>query len=213
MSKIKFDAQVRVKDEKMFKLRSSGLVPAILYGPKIKNIDLKIKRNDFEKLLKQAGYSTLIELVIDKKNTETVLIKNVQREGVHDQVLHIDFFKPSDKKKIIVKVPLEFIGTSKTVKEMGGIQLINMEMIKMRVLAKDLLSKITVDLSKIESFSDSIRVRDLKLSDTIEVLDNPNNVIASTALPKVASEEVKGKEEKTEDKKEEEKTEKSTDKK
>jgi large subunit ribosomal protein L25 len=161
------------------------LVPAVLYGPGLENAELKIKKNDFEKLLKQAGGSTLVDLTIDGKNTEKVLIKTVQREGLYDQVLHVDFFKPSEKKRIIVRVPLVFTGIAKTVKDMGGMQLINMEMIKMRVFAKDLISKIEIDLSKIEKFSDVIRVKDIEVSDAIEVLDNPNNAIASTASPKV----------------------------
>ncbi len=202
MSNFKFEAKKRADDEKMLALRNVGTIPAVVYGAGMENINLKISRNDIEKLYKKAGESSMIELVIDAKDSENVLIKKIQIEGIRNTIIHVDFFRPSADKKVIVKVPLVFHGTPKTVKEMGGMLLTNMEMVKVRCLAKDLINSIDIDLNKLEIFADSVRVRDLNISDEVEIMDNPNNVIVSTAIPKVQVEE-KVEEPTVDDKKEE----------
>ncbi len=210
MSNLKFEAKTRTADEKMLPMREDGIIPAVLYGLGIENVNLKISRNDIEKLYKKIGESTLVELVVDSKDSEIVLIKKIQIEGIRNKIIHVDFFKPSADRKLIVKVPLVFHGMPKTVKEMGGMLLKNMEMVKTRCYSKDLIGSIDIDLNILETFSDSIRVRDLKVSDNVEIMDNPNNVIVSTASPKLEEEKEEKedtavvKEEETDDKKKEE---------
>lgn len=196
MSKLKLKVQTRKSEEKVPELRRSGTVPAVLYGPGMENLFLKLNKVEFDKLFNAIGESTMIDLVIDDNNTETVLVKSVQRGAFHGNVLHVDFFRPSQDKKVVVRVPLEFAGQPKTVKEMGGILLVNLETLKIKCLPKYLMNKVVIDLTELKTFSDSIKVKDIKLEGEVEVLDNPNNVITTTISPKVKAENDSKKEEK-----------------
>lgn len=205
-AKIRKDFKRKVKT-----LRKKGILPAILYGSKIKNLPLEIDLKEFEKAEKEAGESSFISLKIEgKKKNYQVLIKEVQREPMTGKPIHVDFYQPSLKEKITTAIPLSFEREAPAVKELGGTLVKNFLEIEIRSLAKDIPKEIKVDVSKLKTFEDKILVEDLKLPKGVEILRNKKDIVAFVSPPEKIEEEKKPTEEvkeKTEEtKREDEKT-------
>jgi large subunit ribosomal protein L25 len=210
MKEIKLVAQKR--DEKSGtpkKIRQSGFIPAIIYGPSTENRKLKVKKADFEKIHEQVGESNLFNLEIVGEKTVKAVIKDVQTDVVKDKIIHIDFYEVDMQKKIEVEVPLNFIGEVKAVKELGGILSKNMEEIEIKCLPEDLPDHIDVDLSTLNTFDDVIKISDLNIPKGVEVLNGADEVVASVLHPKAEEEkeQAEGEEEESKEKKEETKEE------
>jgi len=173
--------------KKVQKLREEGKIPAVVYGPEEKNINLAVDYVDFEKIYEQAGESTLVNLELGEKKIP-VLIHQVSYHPLTDKVEHIDFYQIKYGQKLTAAVELNFVGVSKAVKELGGILVTNIEEIEIECLPKDLVSEIDVDLSKLETFEDVIFVKDLPIPEGIKVLTDPEEVVASVASSRMEEE-------------------------
>jgi large subunit ribosomal protein L25 len=165
-----------------------GLIPAVFYGPKEEATSVSVNKKDFEKLWKEAGESSIISLegVGDLKDS---LIQDVQVHPVSGQVLHADFYVIEKGKKLTVSIPLEFIGTSKAVKDLGGTLVKALHEIEVEVLPKDLPQHIEVDIEALVDFDSHISVKDLKLPSGVEVLTEPDESVASVSAPREEEEE------------------------
>lgn len=110
------------KGKKVKYLREEGKIPAILYGPKIKeNIPLWLDEKEFLKVYEEEGEGTLINLEIEgEKEPFSVLIHNVQIYPLDEKVVHVDFYQPILGEEIEATVPLVFEGESLAVKNLGG---------------------------------------------------------------------------------------------
>jgi large subunit ribosomal protein L25 len=178
---IKLNAQLRARKEKMAK----GLIPAVVYGPETENISLKMNQMEFDKVLSQAGESSLVELAIDGGKTLKVIIKDVDRDPIKDRVTHADFYVVNMKKKITTEIPLHFIGESKAVKQGGGTLEKNMHAIEVNCLPGDLVDHLDVDISALEDFDSAIRMSDIKLPKNMELASHTDEVIALVSEAKV----------------------------
>ena len=173
---IKLVAQKREKGGAS-KLRAAGSIPGCLYGPGAENVNLKIKKADFDKVFAQAGESHLIDLVIDNGSPAQVIVKDLQRSAVKSDIIHVDFYKVSKNVKITTELPLHFIGESKAVKESGGILVKEMDSVKIKCLPGDLADFIEIDLSVLENMHDAIRMHELKLPKGIELVSHTDEVV------------------------------------
>lgn len=110
----------RVVGKKVSTLRAQGIVPAVLYGHGIKNLLLSVPAKIFEKIYKEAGESTLIDLTVDGKNPRKVIVQDIQRDNLKGSITHIDFHEVKMTEKLTTEIPLKFIGDSKAVKNWAG---------------------------------------------------------------------------------------------
>ncbi|MFA6393390.1 MAG: 50S ribosomal protein L25 [Patescibacteria group bacterium] len=203
-------------------IRKAGYLPAVLYGANLPTRMLKVLKSEFEKVYTQAGENTLLELSIDSEKPVRVLIYDVQKEAIKDRLSHVDFFQVDMKKKVVTEIPLAFVGESKAVKEQGGSLIKNLDSIEIECLPDDLVHEIRVDISRMESLEDSLKISDIELPKGIKALADGEIIVASVVPPKVEEEPIapvsvenvevvgKGKEEKAEG---EETKEKSSEKK
>lgn len=172
--------------------RKAGKIPAVIYGHKKENINLELDYIEFEKVLNQAGESTLIDVSIDGKNPVKAIIAEVQRNPINNHIIHADIHQVDMKEKINVKIPLKFIGESKAVKEEGGVLVHNISEIEVHCLPEDLINEILVDISQLEKIDDVITIKDLKIPNKIEILHHhPDDIVALVLAPKVEKEEIK----------------------
>lgn len=158
-------------------LRKAGIVPAELYGHGIQNVHVSVKERDFEKIYKEAGENTVLNVVVDG-TPRPVLIYYVKRDALTDKVLAVDFYQVKMDEKIETTVPFKFIGESPAVKE-GGILIKSMDEVEVEALPQNLPEHIEVDLSKLAAIGDSLYVRDLPKSTKYEYAVEPDTVIAS----------------------------------
>lgn len=187
--KIKLTAKSRDTKESPKNIRQKGFLPAVLYGSGGEAEHLEIKYHDLEKAYDIAGESSLVDLEIDKKDPVKAIIKDIQKDGVKDKFLHIDLYRVDMKNKIEVEVPLEFIGDSKAVAEMGGTLVKNMQVLQVSCLPGDLLENIKIDLSLLKDFNDSIRVSDISLPESIEVMNDGSESVVTVVEPQIYEEE------------------------
>jgi large subunit ribosomal protein L25 len=180
--------------KKVKNLRKVGKIPAILYGPGIKNLPLEIDAKEFEKTLKEAGESSLIKLQVrdeDKKNKEfIVLIHEIERDPLILKPIHIDFYQPKLKEEVEALVPLIFEGESKAVKELGGTLVKNISEVKVKALPLNLPKEIRVSIEKLKTFEDEIFISDLKLPEGVKILKDPKEIVAFAAPPEKVEEEL-----------------------
>ena len=164
------------------KLRKSGGIPAVLYGHKVENVLLDVDYKDFQKVLKEAGESSLIELSIEgEKEKRPVLVHDIQKNHVSDKFTHIDFFQASLKEEVEVKVPLVFEGTSIAVKDLGGTLVKNIDELEVKALPQNLPHELKVSIDKLNTFEDRILAKDIKLPEGVRLKIKPEEIIASVA--------------------------------
>ena len=182
-------------------LKEKGLLPAVLYGPKIKPLSLELDYKGFEKIFKEAGGSSLIYLEIEKeKEKPQVLIHDIQRDPLSDKILHVDFYQVPLTKEIEAKVHLVFEGECPAAKELGGTLVKNIAEIEVKSLPQNLPKEIKVDISQLKTFEDHIFISDLKLPAGVKILKDPREIVVLVTPPaKVEEELVKPIEEKVEE--------------
>lgn len=159
-------------------LRAEGVIPAVVYGDKKETISLSLNSAEFEKVLAQAGESTIISLEIDGKNQD-VLIHEVQVDPLSGQPIHVDFYIVSQNKELEVAVPLIFEGVSPAVKDFGGSLVKVLHELEIRALPKNLPHDLKVDISVLEALDSQILIKDLKLPVGVESVLGGDEVVAA----------------------------------
>lgn len=188
MSELSLPVAARhVSGRQLKTLRGENMIPAILYGKK-QNMKVSVAQAVFEKLYKQAGESTLVDLVIDNKEKTKVLIHDMQRDPVTEKILHIDFYQVQMDEKLKTSIQLHFIGVAPAEKNFGGIVVKSINELNVECYPQDLVDKIDVSLSVLDAMESVIKIQDLKISDKISVLHDKEDIIASVAKPRSEAE-------------------------
>lgn len=189
MSKaITLKAKVRdIVGKKVKKMRENDMIPAVMYGHKIASQNLSVNYLDFKRVFDKAGESALIELETGD-NKVNVLVHDIQTEPMSGKISHVDFFQVNMKEEVETEISLEFVGESPAVKELGGVLMKNLDAIMVKCLPADLPEKYEIDLSKLATFDDVIVVKDLPVSEKIEIMIDPETVIASVQEPRTEEE-------------------------
>ncbi len=177
MKKHSLSAQKRdLVGRKVKQLRKQGILPASLYGKKVKSASLSVKLDDFEKVYKEAGESGLVDLKVDSE-VKPVLIHNVQKDPVKGFPLHVEFFQVDLKAKVQTRVPIELVGESAAVAQKQGVLLTILDEIEVEALPTDLPEKITVDVSGLAAVDQEIKVSDLNVSSGVAVLTDAGQTL------------------------------------
>lgn len=191
MDTITLEVQLRDPKTKKSELRNKSLIPAEYYGKGVGNRSFQMDYQTFRKTYIVAGKNTIITLNVDGKDHLYVLVHDIQLDPVTDEIIHVDFFNIKMDEKIHTKVSLEFTGLAPAVKEFGGILMTNLTEVEIKCLPKDLIHKIEVSLTSLVDFRSFVRVKDLIVLDTIAILNNPEDVVATVVAPKQEEEVVK----------------------
>jgi len=177
------DATKREKNKKKSK-RDKETIPAVLYGKGIENILVRVKNKDFQDIYSQVGESTVFKLSLEGKDERNVIVKEAQRDILDGRPIHADFYQVRMDEEIEAMVEVEFIGEAPTVKDLGGVLVKNVDEIEVKCLPGDLPPKIVVDVSRLKTFDDYIYVKDLKVSEKVELLIDPETVVAMVSPPR-----------------------------
>lgn len=182
METVKIEACFRegVGKEKAKKVRKNGDIPAVVYSKDI-NVPVTISAAGL-KILRRMRFSEsmIINMEIineQKKDNFSVMIKEIQYHPLTEHILHIDFMKVSLEEKIKVRVPLNFKGEPKGVKEGAVLDYILRE-IEIEAFPLDIPEKIDVDVSNLE-IGHSLHVRDVIFPDNLKVVTHAEDTIAA----------------------------------
>ena len=154
------------------------MIPAVFYGKKEASTPIMLSYPIFEKTLEDAGESTVLHLA-GKGIDVDVLIHEVDLDPVTDKPRHVDFYAIEKGKKLKIKIPLEFIGVSPAVKDLGAILVKVMHELEIEALPKDLPHNIKVDLSSLVNYDSVITAGDLKLSEGVTLEEKAGEIVAS----------------------------------
>lgn len=189
MSDIKLQAKTRSAIGRgLYALRSSGKIPAVLYGPGVDATPIELEAKKTAQVLNSLTGSTLIRLNVEKKSY-SVLLRDVQRDSISRTILHADFYAVPTDREIRVRVPLQITGESAAVRDFGGTLVHTLADLEVECLPKDLVSEITVDIEPLREIGDSIPIKDIVLPPGIRALADPEETIV-TVTAQMAEEEV-----------------------
>ena len=171
------------------KLRSEGLIPAILYGGKDSNQNISVKKKEIQSLVYSDTFlSKVLELDIDGKK-EKVIPRDVAFHVVSEEPIHIDFMRIVAGKKIILEIPVKFINhpDSPGLKR-GGVLNIVRRKVELKCPAENIPDEIIVDLAGTD-IGTSIKISSVKLgNDVVPTITDRDFVIATVASPTVIKE-------------------------
>ena len=201
MGDILLKAQIREKTGKEIsrKLRTKGLIPAILYGPSVQPIPLAVNPIAVLKVLeKEQSASSFLDLEITDGKTSQIkkaLIKDVDFHPTTDQLIHVDFYQITVGKELTLDVPIVIVGKAKGT-EKGGILEQNLRELTISCLPKLVPSHIEVDVTDLD-IGDSIHVADISVDEGIKIENDPQVPVVTLVAPE--EEEVKVEEEEVEE--------------
>lgn len=191
MKEIVLKAKVRDKlgKEHAKKLRRGGLIPAVVYGAGTTTLPLEVEAKSFQALLRAGlGENVIITLDIDdqRNGDKKVLIRELQRDPIWGDILHVDFQEISLSKKLTIKVPVHLVGTSVGVQQDGGILQHVLRELEVECLPTDIPEKVDVDVTSLK-IGDSIHVGDIKL-EKVQILTDLQGSIVTVVPPTVFKE-------------------------
>ena len=171
------------------KLRSEGLIPAILYGGKEANQNISVQKKDLKNIVNSDTFlSKVLELDIDGKK-EKVIPRDVAFHVVSEEPIHIDFMRIVSGKKIILEIPVKFINhpDSPGLKR-GGVLNIVRRKIELKCPAENIPNEITVDLAGTD-IGTSIKISSVKLPEKVmPTITDRDFVVATVAAPTIIKE-------------------------
>ncbi len=181
----------KITGRQVKKLRAQGLLPANIFGSKVKSQAIQVDQKDFLKTYQQVGDTGLIELTVKgEKTPRPALVHLIQTHPVTDMPLHVDFRQVDLKEKITADVPIELVGESPAVEQKGGILVQVMDEIEVEALPTDLPEKYELDISKLVEIEDSLLVSDLKVdTKKVTLQAEPEATVAKVEAPQEEEEE------------------------
>lgn len=183
------------------RIRAQGEVPAIIYGLGLEPRNLAVKTGDvWDTIQGEAGLNVLIDLqVVDgkEKDSQLVMIKEVQKHPFKEKILHVDFLRVARDEKVTMKVPITLVGQEDSVglKEGGTLQHTLWE-VEIECLPADIPDELPLDISELD-IGDNIRVSDLVVPGEVKMTADPEDVIVTVLAPRLLVEEEEEEEELT----------------
>lgn len=181
MTTSKFTLKSTKRDEfgrKVKRLRKKGLIPANIFGKKIKSEAVTVDNKEFTQVFEKAGETQIIDL-----NGKPVLVSSLQIDPVSSEYLHIDFRQVDLTEKISAKVPVEVIGESPAEKQKLGTIVQQLSEIEVEALPADLPEKIEVDSSVLTEVDQTIFVKDLKIDKKVTILTDSESIVVKVEPP------------------------------
>lgn len=164
-------------------LRREGKLPAVIYGRHVEPIAIALEAHSSGMALSKLTSSSLVTIDVD--GTEyPALVRERQRDYIKGVLTHVDFLAVDLNEKIRTIVGLLFVGVSPAVKDLNGVLVHNLERLEVECLPTDLPERITVDIAALKEIGDSIRVRDVVISDKVRILADEDDTIAVVTLIK-----------------------------
>jgi large subunit ribosomal protein L25 len=188
--KLKVRPRTEVGKQGAKRTRADGDVPLVLYGEGQENVTLAVDSHDLRIALSTpSGRNVIIQLRLDGEDATTrAVIRDMERDPVSRQILHLDLQRISENKPVVMHVPVTVTGESPAVKEGRGILDHTMRQLEVKCLPRNIPEHIEVDISTLE-VKHAIHVYDLSVPD-VEILDNPDRPVVEVLQPTIFREPV-----------------------
>ncbi|HGE70251.1 TPA: 50S ribosomal protein L25/general stress protein Ctc [Candidatus Poribacteria bacterium] len=171
-------------------VRRSGLIPGIVYGHNQEPITIQFQEHGLRRIFHLGGENILINMNISGGLTETVMIKEIQRDPVSRRVIHADFMRVSLEERVTTHIPVVLVGNAPGVKEGGVLEFLLREL-RIECQAGQIPEHIEVDISSL-GIGDQIRVGDIKVPEGMVIHDDSATIVVTVASPTVIKETEEG---------------------
>jgi len=162
--------------------RAESKIPAVIYGGEKGPIQVTLSEKELMAARKKGGVNAILHLQVGKE-TETVIVKELQRHPVTDRPVHADFQRISLTKKIDARVPLHIVGIAIGVKDHGGTLVHELRELRVRALPMKIPQGINVDVSSL-NLNQHLNVKDLHVPAEVEILDAADHMVVSVMVAK-----------------------------
>ncbi len=167
-------------------LRRQGITPVHLFGYDTEPMALQCETVQLKQVLKTAGKTKLVGLRVDKhKKPRNVVVREVQKNALSGELVHVDFFQVSMEEKIKVEVPVVLVGEAPALKAKTNMMAHELAAVEIECLPDRIPETIQVDISGLVEDDQSIQVKDLVLGEGVVALSNPEQVVVRIAPLKI----------------------------
>jgi large subunit ribosomal protein L25 len=168
------------------RLRAQGMVPVTIYGGGKEADSTMVGKREFAALLRHYGRNKVFTVKFEGASTP-VKIAELQLDPIKGSILHADLMRISLTEKTTFELPIRTIGEAEGVKTFEGTLDLVTKSIEVRCLPTDLPEAIEVDVTPL-GIGDHVYAKDLKISEKIELLVDPEKVIVTVIPPRVEEE-------------------------
>ena len=166
------------------RLRSVGKVPAVLYGPEVKEaLNLTLDGKELERVLHTtAGENVIVNLSLEgEKAPKTVMFKEVTRHPLKETIQHVDLLEVLMTQNITVEIPIHLTGKAEG-QDLGGIVQHGARKVKIECLPSAIPDSLDVDITSL-GIGDVLHLRDVSLPEGVNLIDEPDTTVVSVVAP------------------------------
>ena len=174
-------------------LRKNGLIPAVLNGGEVFNLPYTGKLNEGEKVVEIGNNQALIvtDFTVTTNDVRKLVytpdilavIKDIQFHPVEEKILHMDFLEVTEKKPVVMEVPVSLEGHSEGVKAGGKLSL-EMRKLKVKAVYTHIPEKMVINVDNL-GLGKTMQVGDLHF-DGLEIMNAKNAVVCAVKLTRAA---------------------------
>jgi len=172
-------------------LRRQSITPTHLFGHGIESLALQCDTAELQRLITQGGTTRLIDLKIEaEKRPRSVFIREIQRDVLNGQLLHVDFYQIKKTEKITADIPIVLLGEAPATRSRENIIYQELTQLGVECLPENLPPQIEIDLSSLEEANQAIYVRDIILDPDIAVTTDTDQLVVKVSQVAMEKEEV-----------------------
>lgn len=184
MEKVVFQATKRsVIGKQVRSLRREGKLPGVIYGHNIDPIAISMDAHDASLTLPRLTPSSLVTVQVEGKEYPA-LVREKQRDYIKNVYIHVDFQAVSLTEKIRANVAIELNGLSLAVKDYNAVLVTGLDELEVECFPQDLPERVMVDISGLAMIGDALYVRDIVISDKVEVLSDADELVVIATASK-----------------------------
>ena len=172
------------------RLRTTGMVPGNVYGMNLDSFAVAVEARRVEEILRLgSGRNTIFTLSLGEgEESRAVMLRELQRDPVSERLVHVDFLRVDPKKTVQVRIPVRLVGTPEGVKNEGGVIDFVHRLVEVACMPSSIPEHLDVDVSHLHN-NQNVAVKDLQTEAGVEILDDPETILAVVAAPRVEVEE------------------------
>lgn len=170
-------------------LRRQGITPTHIFGHDIKSLALQCDTTELQRIIAHGGTTRLIDINIEDENKpRSAFIREIQRDKLSGQLLHVDFYQINKTEKITADIPIVLVGEAPAAKSRETMIEQLLTQLGVSCLPDKIPPQIEIDLSPLEEAGQAIHVSDIVLDPEISITTGPNQLVVKVSRMKVAVE-------------------------
>lgn len=176
MNELKLNKRNEETGHNARRLRRNGIIPGVVYGKKLGSLMFEIGKMELLKDLNDVGEHGVVNFDLDGYNG-TAVIKEVQKDAVNHNVIHVDLEEIDNNHTIESEVPIIFKGKD-FLNEKGVVLQTQKDTVKVSCMPEDLPKSIEFDIKNAQIGS-VFKLSDIEVGSEISIVDDLNTVLAS----------------------------------